>query len=80
MTATLFDIPASEDGEREERTEWGVRWTRTIPHVVTAGQVDPAAGEEHARVRHASMWGGTCSEVVSRTVVTHTTDWEVTDV
>lgn len=79
MTGALFDLPApAESGKREERTEWGVRWTRTIPHVVTAGQVDPAASEENARLRQQSMFGGTCSEVVSRTVVTHTTEWGTT--
>lgn len=76
MTAALFDLPTTEAGRREERTEWGARWTRTIPNVVTAGQVDPAANEDHARVRGESMWGGACSEVVSRTVVTYTTEWE----
>lgn len=69
-------LDLGDRGRREERTEWGVRWTRTIPNVVTAGQVDPAVNEDNARTRHRSAWSGRCSEVVSRTVVTYTTDWE----
>lgn len=69
-------LPSMEAGRRVERVEWGLRFT-TDTALERRGHVEPRPSEENARacvgVVHYG-WRGT--EVVRRTVVTYTTDWE----
>jgi hypothetical protein len=68
-------LPGAESGRRVARVEWGLRWT-VDTYFTRKGRVQLMANEKHARScvgRAESGWYGT--EVVSRTVVTHTTNW-----
>lgn len=74
MTATLF----GESGQREERVEWGIRATKDRGWR-RKGHVEAKASEESARfclTDEAISSGYRHCELVSRTVVTHTTQWE----
>lgn len=76
MSDTLFDLPCLERGRRVETVQWATRCVSTIPGVVRAGQINPAPSREYAEGRATEMWGGRVFEVVSRTVVTYTADWQ----
>lgn len=81
MAEGLFDLPAVgvvEQGKRTERTEWAVRWTRELPNIARKGTIEPASSREYAERRASYMLNGSALEVVSRQVVSYTSDWEVT--
>lgn len=68
-------------GRRVETVEWGNRWPATSMYGLRKkGDVDPAADENHARLRATHPLYGPEGQiypfVVRRTVVTYTTDWE----
>lgn len=77
--AALF----GEQGRREERVEWGLRATADQqPFGMRKGQVDVRPGESSARfgvTDEATRYGWRDCEVVKRTVVTYTSDWEPAD-
>ncbi len=65
-----------EPGKRVERVEWGLRQTIGT-YLMKKGQVELRSNEESARSVVGNIyygWRGT--EVVRRTVVTYTTEWE----
>lgn len=68
-----------DQGRRTERTEWGVDWP-VDSYLNQRGKVAPAVDREHAeRMAEYPYWhaGQTYHGfVVSRTVVTYTTEWE----
>lgn len=77
------DALFGDQGRRVERVEWGNRWPASSRYELRRkGDVDPAASEEHARLRATHpLWGPDGKifpDVVCRTVVTYTTDWEAT--
>ena len=75
MSETLF----GDSGRREERVEWGVDWP-SDEYLHQRGQVNRAVDQEHAeRMAAQTYWvriGRYQGHVVSRVVVTYTTDWE----
>lgn len=76
MTDTLFDLPTQEKGRRTEETQWGVRCTRTVPGIITAGHIDQYLGEGSEERARITVEHNTGLELVRRTVVSHTTRWE----
>lgn len=69
----LFGTPA---GKRGERVEWGLR--QTIGNfLMDKGKVDPRPSEENSRLLVGDVYSGNRdTEVVRRTIITYTTDWE----
>lgn len=69
----------SESGTRTVTTTWGVRWTRTVPHIAKKGTVQPASSRQHAHdiVNYmADVCDGCPLEVVTQRVVTNMSGWE----
>lgn len=74
MTGEL-PLDLGDRGRREERTEWGLRYTRDGLH--KRGHVDLRPSESNARECVGNQYIGCAhTEVVSRTVATYTTEWE----
>lgn len=64
-----------EEGRRVERVEWGLRQT-VGNYLMRRGEVDVRPDEENARAMCGDAYRGfRDTEVVSRRVVTYTTDW-----
>jgi hypothetical protein len=73
---TTLPIPGIEAGRRVERVEWGLRQT-VGTFLMDKGEVDTRPSEENARSLVGSAHTGfRNTEVVRRTVVTYTSDWE----
>lgn len=73
MATDLFGNPT---GKRVERVEWGLR-QKVGNFLMDKGEVDIRPSEENARACVGDLYRGwRDTEVVSRTVVTITTDWE----
>lgn len=74
----ILPLGGVEAGRRTHRTQWGIRYPRGALFAPPGG-VDVCADEQHARDRASSSearYRGTVGVgVVSRDVVTYTTDW-----
>lgn len=75
------DALFGETGKRTERIEWGTRWPEsTMYGLRRKGDIDRAEDERHAQVRaEYPLWGPSGEifpQVVRRTVVTYTGEWE----
>lgn len=65
-----------EPGRRVERVEWGLRQT-VGNFLMRKGDVDLRGDEDNARACVGEIsYGFRDTEVVRRTIVTYTTDWE----
>lgn len=74
-----LDLPGIEQGKRNSETEWGLRYTRSN-RFAKKGEVVFQPSETQARFNEGeSAWGWADTEVVSRVVVTYTTDWSRSD-
>ena len=69
-------IGGMESGRRVERVEWGLR-TTVANFLNRKGHVDIRFDEANARLLVNDIYSGhRDTEVVRRTIVTYTTDWE----
>lgn len=70
------DVLFGDSGRRTERVEWALRYP-SGHGLSPVGGVRPCVSEDHARATVGRReYGNHDTIVISRTVVTYTTDWE----